>query len=83
MLLYNLEAMILGTLRRSSLEERKRVQKKKMTAVLEAPFVQHCSIVVGHSCVFSKIEEGHRMSKCPLQLPDRVETLPSTQVLME
>ena len=39
MLLYNLEAMILGALRRSSLEERKRVQKKQMTAVLEAPFV--------------------------------------------
>ena len=68
MLLYNLEAMILGALRRSS---------------LKAPFVQHCSIVEGHSHVFSKIEEGHRMSKCPLQLPDRVETLPSTQVLME
>ena len=83
MLLYNLEAMILGALRRSFLEERKRVQKKQMTAVLEAPFVQHCSIVVGHSRVFSKIEEDHRMSKCPLQLPDRVETLASMQVLME
>ena len=83
MLLYNFEVMILGALRRSSLEERKRIRKKQMTAVLEAPFVQHCSIVVGHSRVFSKIEEGHRMSKCPLQLPDRVETLPSMQVLME
>ena len=51
--------------------------------LLEAPFVQHCSIVEGHSCIFSKVEEGHRMSKCPLQLPNRVETLPSTQVLME
>ena len=58
MLLYNLEVMILGALRRSSLEERKHVQKKQMTAVLEAPFVQHCSIVVGHSRVFFfKIEE--------------------------
>ena len=52
MLLYNLEAMILGALRRSSLEERKHVQKKQMMAVLEAPFVQHCSIIVGHSRVF-------------------------------
>ena len=49
----------------------------------EALFVQHCSIVVGHSRAFSKIEEGHRMSKYPLQLPDRVETLPSMQLLME
>ena len=70
MLLYNFEAIFLGALRRSSLEERKRIRKKQMTAVLEAPFVQHCSIVVGHSRVFSKIEEGHRMSKCPLQLSE-------------
>ena len=70
MLLYNFDAIFLGALRRSSLEERKRIRKKQMTAVLEAPFVQHCSIVVGHSRVFSKIEEGHRMSKCPLQLPE-------------
>ena len=54
-----------------------------MTAVFEALFVQHCSIVVGHSRAFSKIEEGHRMSIYPLQLPDRVETLPSMQLLME
>ena len=75
--------MIFGALRRSSLEERKRVQKEQMTAVFEALFVQYCSIVVGHSCAFSKIEEDHRMSKYPLQLPDRVETLTSTQLLME
>ena len=75
--------MIFGALRSSSLEERKRVQKEQMTAVFEVLFVQHCSNVVGHSRAFSKIEEGHRMSKYPLQLPHRVETLPSTQLLME